>query len=118
MPLRGPQLAYYLKKRGPELYQKAREVKERYNVTWDEAFAILRGEKKLSMQMLVAGSEAQATLNDVVRRVEVLEKKVNGFSRILSFLERGLDRRFHCEEMGVHTLIEIVTAQCSTLKFL
>jgi hypothetical protein len=46
LPLKGSQLAYYLKKRNPELYQKAREIKERYNVTWDEAFAILRGEKK------------------------------------------------------------------------
>jgi hypothetical protein len=35
-------LAYYLKKRNPELYRKAREIKERYNVTWDEAFAILK----------------------------------------------------------------------------
>jgi hypothetical protein len=44
-PLKGPQLAYYLKKRNLELYQKAKEIKNRYNITCDDAFAILRGEK-------------------------------------------------------------------------
>jgi hypothetical protein len=57
MPLRSTQLAYCLKKRNPELYKRVREVKDRYNVTWDEALAILRGEKKLSIQMLATGSE-------------------------------------------------------------
>jgi hypothetical protein len=72
LPLRGPQLAYYLKKRNPELYQKAREIKERYNVTWDEAFAILRGEKK-PPQVATTGSETQVILNDVVKRVVKLQ---------------------------------------------
>jgi len=41
--LRGSKLAYYLKKRYPELYQRVREVKERYGVTWDAAVAIASG---------------------------------------------------------------------------
>ena len=45
MPLRGSKLAYYLKKRDPELYERARDVKERYNLPWDEAIAIARGER-------------------------------------------------------------------------
>jgi hypothetical protein len=39
LSLRGSKLAYYLKKRCPELYQRAREIRERYEVTWDKAIA-------------------------------------------------------------------------------
>jgi hypothetical protein len=98
MPLRGPQLAYYLKKRNPELYQKAKEIKERYNVTWDEAFAILRGEKLLPTQLTAAGSETQAILDDVVKRVESLEKKVNGFGKIVELINIGLSARLKFSE--------------------
>jgi len=101
MPLKGPQLAYYLKKRNPELYQKAREVKERYNVTWDEAFAILRGEKPLPTQHTITGSETQATLNDVVKRVESLEKRVSELEKlytIANMLSIGLNSRFNFEK--------------------
>jgi hypothetical protein len=35
-----------MKRRNPELYRKAKELKERYGVTWDYAFAILRGERE------------------------------------------------------------------------
>jgi hypothetical protein len=44
MPLKGPQLAYYLKKRDPELYEKAKTIKETYGLTWDTAIKIARGE--------------------------------------------------------------------------
>jgi hypothetical protein len=104
MPLKGPQLAYYLKKRNPELYQKAREVKERYNVTWDEAFAILRGEKPLPTQLTITGGETQATLNDVVKRVESLGKIVEliniGLSARLRFSEYSciyMDSKGYCK---------------------
>jgi hypothetical protein len=82
MPLRGPQLAYYLKKRNPELYRKAREIKERYNVTWDEAFAILRGEKKPPTQAIATGSELQTTFCEIVKRVESLEKRVSELEKL------------------------------------
>lgn len=90
--MRGPQLAYYLKKRNPELYRKAKEIKERYNVTWDEAFAILRGEKK-PPQAAVTGSETHVTLNDVVKRVESIEKRVSEISEVIYFLEWNLDNK-------------------------
>jgi len=95
--LRGPQLAYYLKKRNPELYRKAKEIKERYNVTWDEAFAILRGEKK-PPQVAVTGSETHVTLNDVVKRVESIEKRVSEISEVIYFLEWNLDKRFQFDD--------------------
>jgi hypothetical protein len=90
MPLRGPQLAYYVKKRNPELYRKAREVKDRYNVTWDEAFAILRGEKKPPTQATVAGSEIRFAINDVVKRVDALEKRVDDFNKVVKSIDVGL----------------------------
>jgi len=112
MPLRGPQLAYYMKKRNPELYRKARELKERYGATWDEAFAILRGEKPLPTQATATGSEVQSTLDEVVRRVEALENVVSGLrssytnlltnnlrlNSIANMLSMGLDRRFKFKE--------------------
>jgi len=112
MPLRGPQLAYYMKKRNPGLYQKARELKERYGVTWDEAFAILRGEKPLPTQASSTGSGVQSTLDEVIRRVEALEKRVSELGKfytdlmatntrlnsVVNMLSVGLDRRFRFKE--------------------
>jgi hypothetical protein len=112
VPLRGPQLAYYLKKHNPELYQRVREVKERYDVTWDEAFAILRGEKNPPTQAAATGSEVQSTPDEVVRRVKALENVVSGLrssytnlltnnlrlNSIASMLNMSLDRRFKFEE--------------------
>jgi chaperonin cofactor prefoldin len=98
MPLRGPQLAYYLKKRNPELYQKAKEIKEKYSVTWDEAFAILKSEKPLPAQAAVIGSEIRSTINDVVKRVEALEKRIKELDEVIYFLEWSLSRRFRFEE--------------------
>jgi len=97
MPLKGPQLAYYLKKRNPELYQKAREIKERYGVTWDEAFAILRGEKK-PPQVATTGSETQVILNDVVKKVESLEKGVSEFGKVFELIDIGLGTRLRFSE--------------------
>jgi hypothetical protein len=91
MPLRGPQLAYYLKKRNPELYRKVKEVKDRYNVTWDEAFAILKGEKKPPTQVVATGSEIQ--ISDVVKRVESLEKRVGEFGKVFELIDIGLKTR-------------------------
>jgi hypothetical protein len=101
MPLKGSQLAYYLKKRNPELYQKAKEIKERYNVTWDEAFAILRGEKKPPTQTSAIGSEIQSAISEVVERVESLEKRVvelGNLYTIINMLVIGLNRRFNFEK--------------------
>jgi chaperonin cofactor prefoldin len=97
-PLKGPQLAYYLKKRNPELYQKAKEIKEKYNVTWDEAFAILKSEKPLPKQAAVIDSEIRSTINDVVKRVEALEKRIKELDEVIYFLEWSLSRRFRFEE--------------------
>jgi phage-related protein len=112
MPLRGPQLAYYMKKRDPELYRKAKELKEMYGVTWDEAFAILRGEKKPPTATITTGSELQVTVNDVVKRVEALERRVSELGKLytdlvatstklnsaVNMLSAGLDRRFRFKE--------------------
>jgi hypothetical protein len=104
MPLRGPQLAYYIKKRDPELYKKAKEVKDRYNVTWDEAFAIVRGEEVPPTQS-AAGGGVQSALDDVVRRVEALEGRVDELVKLytdlittVNILSIGLSRRFKFED--------------------
>jgi Mg2+ and Co2+ transporter CorA len=111
-PLRGPQLAYYLKKRNPELYQRAKEVKEKYNVTWNEAFAILRGEKRPPAQAVAIDSDIQLTINSVVKRVESLEKRVSELEKlytnliatstklntIVDMLSIGLNVRFYFEK--------------------
>jgi hypothetical protein len=110
VPLKGPQLAYYMKRRNPELYRKAKELKERYGVTWDYAFAILRGEREPPPQAIATGGEIQ--VSDVVKRVEALEKRVGELgkhytnllansirlSAIVNMLSMGLDRRFNFEE--------------------
>ena len=49
-------------------------MKERYGVTWDYAFAILRVEREPPPQATAAGGETQ--VSDVVKRVEALEKRV------------------------------------------
>jgi hypothetical protein len=95
LPLRGSQLAYYLKKRNPELYQRAKEIKDRYNVTWDEAFAILRGEKK-PPQVATTGGELQ--INDVVKKVESLEKRVSEFGKVFELIDIGLGTRLRFNE--------------------
>lgn len=90
--MRGPQLAYYLKKRNPELYQRAREVKERYNVTWDEAFAILRGEKKPPTEAVIT-YEVQSTVNGIVKRVEALEERINDLVETFRLINISLKTR-------------------------
>jgi len=39
MPLKGSKLAYYLKKKDPELYEKARRIKELFKLMEEEAGA-------------------------------------------------------------------------------
>jgi hypothetical protein len=84
--LKGSQLAYHLKKRNPKLYQRAKEVKKRYNITWNKAFTILRGEKKPPTQPAITGSEVRLAIGDVAKRVEAFEKRVSEFGRVLSSL--------------------------------
>ena len=94
------------------LYQKARELKERYWVTWDDVLAILRGAKRPPTQVVDTGSGVQSTLDDVVGRVKSLEKKVGELEKhytdltatntrlnsVVNMLGIGLDRRFSFRE--------------------
>jgi len=117
MPLKGSKLAYYLKKRDPELYEKARRVKELYNLTWDAAIAIARGKQpppppsKLeelinSIEGIRARVDAVESslkkLSDLELRVRGLEKRVEVLEGILNELNIGLSRRFRLEYRCVH----------------
>ena len=113
MPLRGPQLAYYLKKRNPELYQRAREIKEKYGVTWNIAIAIARGEtpplpplktEDLSRRVEEIGSvvselkervsrvESTLTLLEELKSATQLLKFFEEFKRVLEDLSRRISR--------------------------
>jgi len=83
MPLRGSKLAYYLKRTNPELYEKARRIKEHYNLTWDTAIAIARGEAPLP---------APSKLEDIVRALEELRARIESIERELGKLG-GLEGR-------------------------
>jgi hypothetical protein len=98
VPLRGSQIAYYLKKRNPKLYRRAREIKDRCNVTWDEAFAIVKGKKKPPTQAFATGAGNEVAINDVVKRVEVLERRVNDFGKIVNPIDTGLWTRLKFSE--------------------
>jgi hypothetical protein len=82
LSLRGSKLAYYLKKRCPELYQRAREIRERYGVTWDKAIAIARGELPEPQQ--------SASIDAMVRDVEELKKDVAFIKSKLEDIEKKL----------------------------
>jgi hypothetical protein len=58
----------------------------------------LKGEKPLPPQATATGSEIQSSISNIVRRVEFLEKRVNEIGKVLSLLEKGLDRRFCFED--------------------
>jgi len=83
MPLRGAQLAFYLKKRNPELYEKAKKIKEDYNLTWDAAIAIAKGE---------APPPAPSKVEEIVKALEELRTKVESVENSFKNLE-GLEGR-------------------------
>jgi uncharacterized membrane protein YoaK (UPF0700 family) len=70
------------------------------------------------MQAYVTGSETQATLNNVVRRIEYLKKGVNDFSEFSAFSRGAWIGGFVLRSIGAYTWMEMVIAQCSTLKYL
>jgi len=80
MPLRGPQLAYYLKKRNPELYQRAREIKERYGVSWNIAIAIAKGE----------APPPPLKVEDLGRKVEEITSSIHELREKISRVESAL----------------------------
>lgn len=81
--LRGSKLAYYLKKRYPELYQRVREVKERYGVTWDTAAAIAFG-------VLPEPSTTSGGVNAIAKSVEDLKAAVNELRTSLQDLQTAI----------------------------
>jgi chromosome segregation ATPase len=98
VPVPASQKAYLLKKRKPELYAKAKEVKEKYNLKWADALAIVKGLKppptqelkKLEIQIAELKKEKER-LEDEIRRLETkklsLENKVGKFEKDLERLE-------------------------------
>ena len=72
--LRGSKLAYYLKKRYPELYQRVREVKERYGVTWDTAASIVFG---VLPEPCTSSTSTSSSVDVVVKSVEDLKAAVD-----------------------------------------
>ena len=85
MPLRGPQLAYYLKKRNPELYQKAREVKEKYGVTWNIAIAIAKGEAPPLPPLKT--EDLSKRVEEITSAISELREKVSRVESTLTLLE-------------------------------
>jgi hypothetical protein len=77
MPLRGPQLAYYLKKRNPDLYAKAKEIKEKYGVSWNIAIAIAKGESPPLPPVKTEDlSRSIRDLSERISRVEALVERL------------------------------------------
>jgi len=97
MPLRGSQLAFYLKKRNPELYEKAKRIKEEYNLTWDVAIAIARGESPLPVPSKV--EEIIKVLEELKARVEFIEEFLKRFEGLEREISESLNRRFR-EDLG------------------
>jgi hypothetical protein len=136
MPLKGPQLAYYLKRRDPELYSRAREVKERYGLTWDAAIAIAKGEAPPPPPSKV--EELLEELGEVKARLEELEGQAafmraaaerrlrtcrwvdeEGYCRAWLCRERveGLEMRMH-ELEGLYALrVRSYPVLCATCPF-
>jgi hypothetical protein len=74
MPATGAQLAYLLKRRNPELYQKALEVKQRYGSRWDDAIAIAKGLKEPPQTIEDRLSKLKSTMEKLHKEVETLAK--------------------------------------------
>ena len=85
--LRGSKLAYYLKKRYPELYQRVREVKERYGVTWNAAAAIVFG--GLS-EPNASTTNTSSSVDAVAKSVEELKVAVNQLRSSLQDLQSAV----------------------------
>jgi hypothetical protein len=102
--LRGSKLAYYLKKRYPEVYQRVREVRDRYGVTWDTAAAIASG--VLPEPCSSTTSTSSSTGSAVARSVEELKAAVNELRASLQdlqiavkLLEWGISPRFTVDKL-------------------
>jgi hypothetical protein len=78
MPLRGPQLAYYLKKKDPQLYEKAKTIKEKYDLTWDKAIKIARGELPEPIK------------SDLASELENLKAEIQKLKEALNWIQIGL----------------------------
>jgi len=99
MPLKGSKLAYYLKKRNPELYEKARRIKELYNLTWDAAIAIAKGE---------APPPPPSKLEEIAKSLEELRARVDSIE--------GLEERIKELENSLRKLRSSLTALEDALK--
>jgi hypothetical protein len=84
--LRGSKLAYYLKKRYPEVYQRVREVRDRYGVTWDAAVAIVFGD----LPEPCSSTTSSGVVDAVVRSVEDLKTAVNGLRASFQDLQTAI----------------------------
>jgi hypothetical protein len=103
MPLRGPQLAYYLKKRNPDLYAKAREIKEKYGVSWNIAIAIAKGElPPLPPVKTEDFSHSIRDLSERISRVEALVERLepgvaSGVEELKKTIEEAYRRALRIE---------------------
>jgi hypothetical protein len=84
MPMKGPQRAYYLKRRDFKLYSRAREVKDRYGLTWDAAIAVARGE---------IPPPPPSRLEDLLRELEEVEARLGELERQAAFMRAAAERR-------------------------
>lgn len=82
MIVKGPQLAYYLKRRNPELYERAKKLKETYDITWKTAIEIATGKKP---------PIDEVKLNNIEGRIKKIEEKLNEYSSIMSELDKFLN---------------------------
>jgi len=73
--MKGYQIAYILKKRNPQLYERAKTIKETYKLKWDEAIRIAKGEIPEPM-----------TLEDLIKRLEALEEAIKTINDVKSTL--------------------------------
>lgn len=73
--MKGYQIAYILKKRNPQLYERAKTIKENYKLKWDEAIRIAKGEIPEPM-----------TLEDLTKRLEALEEAIKTINEVKSTL--------------------------------
>jgi hypothetical protein len=93
--LRGSKLAYYLKKRYPEVYQRVREVRDRYGVSWDVAVAIALGELPAPTTSTSTSFEAIAkSVEDLKTAVSELRTSLQDLQTAIKLLEWSILPRF------------------------
>ena len=97
MPTSGAQMAYLLKKRHPELYAKAKEIKEKYGLKWIDAIAVAKGQKEPPQRLedrISRLEERVQRLEGYAKTLEEVSSRLAELEEVKGWLEMSLRRRF------------------------